>query len=66
MFSISDNFTHVLMCNACSVLAENIEAVLESHQHMQDKLAEEMITMAKSLKNNSLIARDIIRGDTKV
>lgn len=66
MFSISDNFAHVLICNVYSVLAENIEAVLESHQHMQDKLAEEMITMAKSLKNNSLIARDIIRGDTKV
>lgn len=49
-----------------SVLAENIEAVLETHQHMQDKLAEDMITMAKSLKNNSLIAQDIIRGDNKV
>jgi len=33
---------------------------------MQDKLAEDMIAMAKSLKNNSLIAQDIIRGDTKV
>lgn len=55
-----------MWCVCVSVLADNIEAVLESHQHRQDKLAEEMIEMAKSLKNNSLIARDIIRGDTKV
>ena len=56
-----------LMCVYLSVLStEDLDAVLETHQHMQDKLAEDMISMAKSLKNNSLIAKDIIRGDTKV
>ena len=50
-----------------SVLStEDLDAVLESHQHMQDKLAEDMITMARSLKNNASIAQDIIRGDNKV
>ena len=50
-----------------SVLStEDLDAVLETHQQMQDKLAEDMIAMAKSLKNNSLVAQDIIRGDTKV
>lgn len=48
------------------LMAGDIDAVLETHQHMQDKLAEEMIEMAKSLKNNSLIAQEIIRGDAKV
>jgi len=49
-----------------SVLADDIEAVLESHQHMQDKLAEDMITMAKSLRSNALAAQDVIKGDSKV
>ena len=54
------------MCVYHSVLStEDLDAVLETHQQMQDKLAEDMIAMAKSLKNNSLIAQDIIRGDTK-
>ncbi|XP_065911683.1 vesicle transport protein USE1-like [Dysidea avara] len=48
------------------VLAEDIEAVLETHQHMQDKLAEDMIAMAKSLKSNALVAREVIRGDNKM
>lgn len=50
-----------------SVLStEDLDAVLETHQQMQDKLAEDMIEMAKSLKSNALVAKDIIRGDTKV
>jgi len=48
------------------MLAGDIEAVLETHQHMQDKLAEDMIAMAKSLRNNALVARDVIKSDNKV
>jgi len=49
-----------------TVLAEDIEAVLETHQHMQDRLAEDMISMAKSLRSNALVAQDVIKGDNKV
>jgi len=33
---------------------------------MQDDIAEDMIRMACSLRDNSLIAKDIIIGDNKV
>ena len=33
---------------------------------MQDEIAEDMIRMAQSLKNNSLVAKEIILSDNKV
>ena len=47
-------------------MADSIQGVLERHQKMQDEIAEDMIRMARSLKDNSLIAKDIIIGDNKV
>ena len=32
---------------------------------MQDEIADDMISMAHSLKHNSLVAKDIIISDTK-
>ena len=57
--------TIVISCYR-SMSAGDIEAVLETHQHMQDKLAEDMIAMAKSLRSNALVARDVIKSDNKV
>lgn len=45
---------------------ESLDAVLEHHQNMQEKIAEEMIQMAQNLKHNSLVARNILKKDTKV
>jgi SNARE protein 1 len=40
--------------------------VLEHHQNMQEKIAEEMIQMAQNLKHNSLVASNILKKDNKV
>ena len=52
--------------HSSSGMADSIQGVLERHQKMQDEIAEDMIRMARSLKDNSLIAKDIIIGDNKV
>ncbi|CAB4029301.1 Hypothetical predicted protein [Paramuricea clavata] len=45
---------------------ESLDAVLEHHQNMQEKIAEEMIQMAQNLKHNSLVASNILKKDNKV
>eukprot|EP00058_Branchiostoma_floridae_P024384 XP_002609874.1 hypothetical protein BRAFLDRAFT_125999 [Branchiostoma floridae] len=45
---------------------EDLDTVLQRHQDMQAKIAEEMLTLARSLKHNQLAAQNIIREDTKV
>ena len=45
---------------------KNIETALLDHQKQQEKIAQDMIEIAKSLKHQSLAARDIIKSDTKV
>ena len=45
---------------------ESVDAVLEHHQNMQEKIAEEMIQMAQNLKHNSLVASNILKKDNKV
>ena len=45
---------------------ESLDAVLEHHQNMQEKIAEEMIQMAQNLKHNSMVASNIHKQDTKV
>ncbi len=47
-------------------LKEDIDSVVSRHQKMQDEIAEDMIKMARSLKNNSLAAKEIILSDNKV
>ena len=45
---------------------ESLDTVLEHHQNMQEKIAEEMIQMAQNIKHNSLVACNILKKDTKV
>lgn len=43
-----------------------LDAVLQHHQDMQEKLAEEMLSLARSLKNNTLAAQNVIKQDNQV
>ncbi|XP_014667938.1 PREDICTED: vesicle transport protein USE1-like [Priapulus caudatus] len=45
---------------------EDIDVLLRHHERAQEKLAEEMLTFAQTLKHNSLAAHHIITDDTKV
>ena len=45
---------------------EGFDAILEHHQNMQEKIAEEMIQMAQNLKHNSMVASNILKKDNKV
>ena len=58
--------THTHTRTSSSGVADSIQGVLERHQKMQDEIAEDMIRMARSLRDNSLMAKDIIIGDNKV
>ncbi|XP_068620354.1 vesicle transport protein USE1 isoform X2 [Battus philenor] len=44
---------------------EDIDSLLKYHQNMQEKVAENMVLLTKSLKEQSQIASTIIRGDTE-
>eukprot|EP00731_Ephydatia_muelleri_P008668 Em0004g1006a len=44
----------------------SVGSVLETHQKMQEEIAEDMVRMARSLRSNSLLVRDIIQKDSKV
>lgn len=46
--------------------AVELDAVLQHHQDMQEKLAEEMLGLARSLKNNTLAAQNVIKQDNQV
>lgn len=45
--------------------AVELDAVLQHHQDMQEKLAEEMLSLARSLKNNTLAAQNVIKQDNQ-
>ncbi|NXX85773.1 USE1 protein, partial [Urocolius indicus] len=45
--------------------AVELDAVLQHHQNMQEKLAEEMLSLARSLKNNTLAAQNVIKQDNQ-
>ena len=45
---------------------EDVDAVLQHHQNMQEKIADEMVKMAQSLKHTSMVASNIIKEDNKV
>ena len=45
---------------------ESIDTVLQYHQNMQEKIADEMIKMAQNLKHTSVMASNIIKEDNKV
>ncbi|XP_047516063.1 vesicle transport protein USE1 [Pieris napi] len=44
---------------------EDIDSLLKYHQNMQEKVAENMVLLTKSLKEQSQIASKIIKGDTE-
>ncbi|VVC97989.1 vesicle transport protein USE1 [Leptidea sinapis] len=44
---------------------EDIDSLLKYHQNMQEKVAENMVMLTKSLKEQSQIASKIIRSDTE-
>ncbi len=45
---------------------EDSESVIRHHEQMQEEIAEDMVSMAKSMKNNSLVAKKIIQSDNEV
>lgn len=49
-----------------STSQEDIDTLLKYHQSMQEKVAENMVMLTKSLKEQSQIASTIIKRDTEV
>ncbi|XP_062869049.1 vesicle transport protein USE1 [Trichomycterus rosablanca] len=45
--------------------AAELDAVLQHHHNAQEKLAEEMLSLARNLKNNTLAAQNIIKQDNQ-
>ncbi|CAG08021.1 unnamed protein product, partial [Tetraodon nigroviridis] len=45
--------------------AAELEAVLQHHHSLQEKLAEDMLHLARNLKNNTLAAHSIIKQDNQ-
>uniref|UniRef100_A0A7N8XTP4 Vesicle transport protein USE1 n=1 Tax=Mastacembelus armatus TaxID=205130 RepID=A0A7N8XTP4_9TELE len=45
--------------------AAELDAVLQHHHNLQEKLAEDMLHLARNLKNNTLAAQNIIRQDNQ-
>ncbi|KAJ7986649.1 hypothetical protein DPEC_G00342080 [Dallia pectoralis] len=42
-----------------------LDAVLQHHHNLQEKLAEDMLNLARNLKNNTLVAQNIIKQDNQ-
>ncbi|XP_040040969.1 vesicle transport protein USE1 [Gasterosteus aculeatus] len=45
--------------------AAELEAVMQHHHNLQEKLAEDMLNLARNLKNNTLAAQNIIKQDNQ-
>lgn len=45
--------------------AAELDAVLQHHHDLQEKLADDMLNLARNLKNNTLAAQNIIRQDNQ-
>ncbi|XP_006803347.1 vesicle transport protein USE1 isoform X1 [Neolamprologus brichardi] len=45
--------------------AAELDAVLQHHHNLQEKLAEDMLNLARNLKNNTLAAQNIIKQDNQ-
>jgi len=45
---------------------EDIDTVLKHHNEVQEKLAEEMVHLARNLKENARAAGRVVQEDTKV
>ncbi|ELT92025.1 hypothetical protein CAPTEDRAFT_205502 [Capitella teleta] len=44
---------------------EDIDSVLKHHNEIQEKLAEEMVNLARNLKENAMVANRIVKDDTE-
>lgn len=44
----------------------DLESVLRHHEELQEEVAKDMIDMARSLRDNSLVAKKIILSDNEV
>ena len=51
---------------AASDVQEDIDTVLRHHHQVQDKLADEMVHLARNLKDSARLAGSIVKDDTKV
>ena len=47
-------------------LEASLDGVLERHQKMQEEVAEDMVKLARSLKKNATVAKEIIKKDKDV
>ncbi|XP_054836564.1 vesicle transport protein USE1-like [Eublepharis macularius] len=45
--------------------AADLDAILQHHHSIQEKLAEEMLHLARNLKNNTLVAQNVIKQDNQ-
>ncbi|XP_008289113.1 vesicle transport protein USE1 isoform X1 [Stegastes partitus] len=66
----SDKGTSDLRNRRCVPLDERqsaaeLDAVLQHHHNLQEKLAEDMLNLARNLKSNSLAAQNIIKQDNQ-
>ena len=46
--------------------AAELDLILQRHQNLQEKLAEEMLGLARSLKTHTLAAQTVIKKDNQV
>ncbi|KAL0160632.1 hypothetical protein M9458_044357, partial [Cirrhinus mrigala] len=46
--------------------AAELDAILQHHHNLQEKLADDMLNLARNLKNNTLAAQNIIKQDNQV
>ncbi|XP_054756161.2 vesicle transport protein USE1-like [Lytechinus pictus] len=44
---------------------EDLDAVLQHHHNIQEKLAEEMLSLTRNLKHNSMVAGNIVKEDNR-
>ena len=45
---------------------EDVDAVIKFHNQQQEKLAEEMVHLARSMKENAKVASRIVKDDNRV
>ncbi len=46
--------------------AAELDAILQHHNNLQEKLADDMLNLARNLKNNTLAAQNLIKQDNQV
>ena len=66
LLSFSLKIGHSLAVFCSLATSEGVERAMERQRRMQEEVAEDMLHIARSLKQNSLVAKDIITGDNQV